>query len=306
MLSYSKLSKKPKMFRTFTGLEVREFNDLYPKIEEKYPEYESRRLGRKDRKKAIGQGGKFKLELVDRLLMLLVYYRLYTTFCLTGFLFDLDQSNVYRDIKYIEPLVKACVPIPQKVHMKARRIGDPDELVKYFPELKAFVDATEQEIPRPKNKRRRRSHYSGKKKRHTVKTQVMVNKRGLIIHKTRHVRGRKHDYDLYKANHPVVPPGVERVFDLGYQGVEKDFPSLKTRIPVKKPKGGELTGEEKRRNKRLRRERVVVEHTIGKVKKFNILGSEFRNRLSRYDNVVSVVSGLVNFRVLRQEGFGLT
>ena len=42
--------------------------------------------------------------------------------------------------------------------------------------MKAFLDATEQEIPMPKNKRRRKSHYSGKKKRYTVKTQIITNK----------------------------------------------------------------------------------------------------------------------------------
>jgi len=44
--------------------------------------------------------------------------------------------------------------------------------------MKAFIDATEQEIPGPKNRRRQKTYYSGKKKRHTVKTQVMVNKKG--------------------------------------------------------------------------------------------------------------------------------
>ncbi len=110
--------------------------------------------------------------------MLLIYYRLYITFSLTGFLFDLDQSNVHRNIKHLEPLVKGCIPLPKKVHKMTKKIDDIGELLKYFPEMKAFLDATEQEIPRPKNKRRRRNYYSGKKKRHTVKTQVMVNKKG--------------------------------------------------------------------------------------------------------------------------------
>lgn len=108
-------------------------------------------------KEPLGAGRDFKLDILGRLLMLLVYYRLYITYCLSGFLFDLDQSNVYSDIKYIESLVMACIPLPQKVHRKVRRIRDMDELPEYFPEMKAFVDATEQEIPRPKNKRRRRS-----------------------------------------------------------------------------------------------------------------------------------------------------
>ena len=64
------------------------------------------------------------------------------------------------------------------------------KLKKYFPGFKAFVDSTEQEIPRPKNKKRRKSYYSGRRKKHTVKTQYMVNSEGLILHKTGHERGK--------------------------------------------------------------------------------------------------------------------
>ena len=123
MLNYTGLSKKPKMFRTFTGLTVEEFDKIYAKVENKYPEYERKRLYRKDRKRDIGAGRRFKLDIVDRLLMLLVYYRLYITYCLSGFLFDLDQSNVQRNIKHIEPLVKACIPLPEKVYRKTIKFG---------------------------------------------------------------------------------------------------------------------------------------------------------------------------------------
>ena len=85
--------------------------------------------------------------------MFLIYYRLYITLCLTGFLFDLDQSNAYRDIQYVEPVIKACIPIPEKMAKKTRRIGKMEGLLEQFPEMKCFIDTTEQEIPRPRNKR---------------------------------------------------------------------------------------------------------------------------------------------------------
>lgn len=301
MLSYEKLSKKSKTFRTFTGFTVEEFNDLCALIESRYPKHEAKRLGRKDRKRAIGAGRQFKLDLVDRVLMLLIYYRLYITLCLTGFLFDLDQSNVHRNIQYVEPVIKACIPIPEKMTKKTRRIRNMDELLELFPEMKCFIDATEQEIPRPKNKRRRRSYYSGKKKRHTVKTQITVNKKGIILHKTKHRNGKQHDYDMFKKTGPPdIPPDVEVGVDRGYQGIEKDFSDLKVKIPVKKKKYQELSKKEKRYNRKLSKERVIVEHTIGKMKKFGIMGNEFRSRLKRYDTTVSIVSGLVNLQLMRQ------
>ena len=79
--------------------------------------HEIKRLSkRKNRERSTGAGRPFKLNARDRLLMLLVYYRLYITYTLTGFLFDLDQSNVCRDIQKIESLVRQCLPMPQKIY----------------------------------------------------------------------------------------------------------------------------------------------------------------------------------------------
>ncbi|MDQ6723703.1 MAG: transposase [Thermoproteota archaeon] len=102
--------------------------------------------------------------------MLLVYYRLYITYTLAGFLFDLDQSNICRDIQKIEPLIRKCVPILQKLYNITKRLQTLEEVEKYFPGFMAFIDCTEQQIPRPVDKNKRKIFYSlGKKKRHTVR-----------------------------------------------------------------------------------------------------------------------------------------
>ena len=98
MLNYDRLSKKPLLFRSFTGLQLSEFDSIYNEIESKYPKYEIKRLSKQKRTRSIGAGRHFKHSVKDRFLMLLVYYKLYITNSLSGFLFDLDQSNVYRDI----------------------------------------------------------------------------------------------------------------------------------------------------------------------------------------------------------------
>ena len=78
MLNYSELSKNPSHFRNFSGLELQEFDTLNLKIKEKYHAYEQKRLIREDRKRAVGAGHPFNLSLTDRLLMLLLYYHMYT------------------------------------------------------------------------------------------------------------------------------------------------------------------------------------------------------------------------------------
>ena len=96
--------------------------------------------------------------LRDRFLMLLIYYRLYITYTLSGFLFDLDQSNICRDIQKIEKLVRKCIPIPQKIYRITKRLKTPDEVEQYFPGFLAFIDSTEQQIPRPVDNKRRKMY----------------------------------------------------------------------------------------------------------------------------------------------------
>jgi len=306
MLNYEKLSGKASIFKTFTGLEVSEFDALYSKLEAVNPAFEEKRLDRTGRKNKAGAGHPFKLNLKNRFLLLLTYYRLYVSSTLIGFLFDLGQTNVLKDIRALEPAAQAILPLPKKIHDATRRLQTLEEVEAYFPGFKAFIDATEQEIPRPSAKLKRKTHYSGKKKRHTVKTQLTVNRKGLIVHKTNHARGGRHDYALFKQHRPCLPKKVKVGVDLGYKGINEDFPEFNAEIPFKRKSPGrgkrgikaqELTLEEKSHNKRLAKARVVAEHTISRLKKFRIMGEEFRNRLKHYDTMTDIVSGLINFRI---------
>lgn len=305
MISYAKLTKQPILFKRFIGLSLNEFHNLYEKIKVKYEDSETDRLTNRKRKRAVGAGRKFKLNLCDRIIMFLVYYRLCLVFSLMGFLFDLNQSNVHRDIKYLESVVKQCIPLPEKMKERTRRISTLKELFEYYPEMKAFVDATEQEIPRPKNKRRRKKYYSGKKKKHTVKTQIVVNKKGIILDSSKHSEGKKHDYSIFKEETPEIPKDVELGGDLGYLGMKKDFPDMKTRVPYKRRKRKKLSKKEKRFNRKLGRERIIIEHTIQKIKSFKIIGSEYRNELKNYDTSFSIAAGLVNFTTMHRNNINL-
>ena len=89
---------------------------------------------------------------------------------------------------------------------------------------------------------------------------------------------------------------------MGYKGVQNDFPDMRCVLPVKKRGKRKLSGKERRQNRRLARKRFVVEHAISKVKKFNIMGTRFRNRLKHYNHASDIVSGLVNFRIMRSKG----
>ncbi len=302
MLSYDRLSKKPLLFKSFTGLSVKQFDDIFKEIESRYDTYEIKRLSsRKERRRerAVGAGRHFKLLVKDRVIMVLVYYRLYITYTLMEFLFGLDQSNVCRDIQKIERLIRRCLPIPQKLYKVTKRLKTKEEVEEYFPGFMAFTDCTEQPIPRPKNKKKRKLYYSGKRKKHTVKNLYTANQKGLLIYKTkRRQRGRRHDYRVYKKNHPDLPKDVTSMFDLGFLGVEKDYPQQRSSLPIKKEKGCELTAEEKEYNRNHSANRIVIEHAICRLKKYKIMKDVFRNRLRKYNKVSDIVSGLINYRIM--------
>ena len=125
------------------------------------------------------------------------------------------------------------------------------------------------------------------------------------MHKTGHERGRIHDYEIFKHNPPLIPLQVENVLDLGYMGVQNDFPTVKSVLPVKKKKKSDLSNEERTYNRKHSKLRVIVEHTVSRIKKFGIMGTKFRNRLSKYDSASDIVSGLLNFRVMQYNRMSL-
>ena len=199
-------------------------------------------------------------------------------------------------------MIRKCVPLPHKLYRIAKkRLQTPEEVEKYFPGFLDFIDSTEQPMPRPIDNKRRKSFYSGKKKRHTVKNQIVVNSKGHIIHKLGHKKGRRHDYDVYKENRPILPNNVVNVFDLAYLGVEKDFPEQKSSIPIRKQRNQQdLSQEEIDYNIIHSKKRIVIEHAICRLKKYRILADVFRNKLRKYNKMSDIVSGLVNYRIMSQ------
>ena len=54
LMSYARLSKRPLLFRSLTGLEISEFNEIYTEIESRYNEHERKRLSRTKRERKVG------------------------------------------------------------------------------------------------------------------------------------------------------------------------------------------------------------------------------------------------------------
>ena len=274
-MKLSALRKHPKSFRRLTGLTVEKFDDLVEKVCPLFEAAEQKRLSRPDRKRAIGGGRKYDLSVGEMLLLGVMYYRLYVSQAVLGILFEVSESTVSRRIGQMEPLLAAVFRIP------SRRIQMTEEEL-----MEVFVDATEQETERPK--KGQRSWYSGKKKRHTIKHQIFVDRKGRIRAVSRAHKGKVNDKKVYAQEKVKVPPGVSQTGDKGSQGVAG------MRTPFKKPRGGTLTKEQREHTRALGKARIVVEHTLGKMKIFKILSYRFRNPRNRHTLVFKNVAGLHN------------
>jgi hypothetical protein len=281
-----RLRKTPKAFRRLTGITPAAFDRLLDQLTPRYEQADARRKGRPGRKRKPGGGRKHALGLADRLLMLLIYYRTYTTHAFLGFLFGLDDSAVGRNINPLQPLLAGIFRIPE------RRIELAEDEIREL-----FFDGTERPARRPK--RGQREFYSGKKKRHTIKAQVVVVRKRKPPGpgaKARRLRiaavsasfpGKAHDKRVYDETRVVAPPGVGRTGDTAYLGT-----SLQT--PTRKPRGGELTERQKAGNRALSRRRVAAEHGIGKMKVWRIAAERYRNPIPKHTLIMKNVAGLHN------------
>ena len=157
----------------------------------------------------------------------------------------------------------------------------------FFPELIVITDGAEQSINQDRKIVPKKSHYSGKKKTHTVQNQIAINLDGVIVHKSAHSPGSHHDYKIYKAKHPVLSEDLLQFYDLGYLGIQKDFPDQISIIPYKKKKDKKLSASsQKEWNRSQSKIRIKVEYVIAQIKKFRISSDVFRNKLCRYDGIM--------------------
>ena len=144
-------------------------------------------------------------------------------------------------------------------------------------------------------KKRQRRYYSGKKKRHTLKTQLVVDKRSLQVICTTFTNGKRHDFRLFKESKVRTLAIAKFLVDTGYQGIAAMHTN--SELPKKRSKKQPLTKEDKRNNRRIASERVCNEHVIGVLKRFRILAEKYRNRRRRFGLRWNLTSGIYNLEL---------
>lgn len=270
-IKYTKLKQHPTLFLRLFGVSVPQFDRLHQILD---PIWQKKVVSAYQR-----PGRSFKLSLEDMLLMTLLYYRSYTTQVFIGYLFDIDDSRVCRLIKRLEPMLARLVTLTKSRHLSQEEVES------------LLIDATEQPIERPK--RGQKAYYSGKKKRHTLKTEIRITEQGRIHHVSKSRPGSVHDLTLHRRE-PPLSCHTRAYVDSGYQGLDKTH--LATELPFKKSKHKPLSRDDKAYNRALSRIRVKVEQTFAQIKTFKILAERYRNKRKRYNIKFKIIAGLVNLK----------
>ncbi|WP_231966381.1 IS5 family transposase [Orientia tsutsugamushi] len=230
-------------------------------------------------------GRKNKLILEEQLLMVLEYLREYCTYFHIGQNYGISESSAYKAVKLVEDtLVKhPNFALPSR---KTLMKSDMNYEV-------VLIDATESPIERLSKKQK--FYYSKKKKRYTLKTQIVADKqthKGLCADFS---NGKKHDFRLFKESKILIHPKVNAITDIGYQGIQKIHNN--SELPKKKSKKNPLTKNDKKNNRRLAGERVVNENVIAMLKQFKIIADKYRNRRKRFGLRFNLIYGIYNFEL---------
>lgn len=321
MLTERHFRDNPALIKAFMGLPAEVFWQLVGDLEVKMPEYERQRHERPDRQRAVGAGRPYDQPLVIRAALVWTYLRLHMPQQVVALLYGATQPDVSRELRRLLPLILEVLPVPEVWEVVDEEEAPlTEEQVLALAQLtdeRALVDATEQQVYRSQDSLKRKQHYSGKKKQFTLKTQFVTDGEHHILAVSTSVPGATHDKKLSDKVQTLerLPDGATVEGDKGYQGLDKQVslvtvrnaetgkeervPRLTVRTPFKKPKGGELTDEQKMFNHQLGAVRIRVEHCIGWVKNWAIIATRFRCAHTIYTPVMRVVCGLVNHQTQR-------
>jgi hypothetical protein len=295
MTSYNELSQNPSQFLSLTGYTVEEFQALLPHFQVQFEKYvQVSTLDRKQRVKR--QYSDYKNSplptISDKLLFILIYLKQGATQELHATLFDMHQPDANVWIHLLHPLLNQTLAgLGELPEREAATFEPQAEDIEIY-----FHDGTERPIPRPKDNTKQKEFYSGKKKCHTVKNILIIGRLCKILFLTRTYEGKKHDKKAADEAGYGLPEGSALYQDTGFQAFA--IAGVTIFQPKKKPRGKELTADEKEANRRISQIRIRIEHAIGGVKRYRIVKDKIRVWANNFrDMVMETCCGLHNFRL---------
>ena len=220
----------------------------------------------------------------------MIYLKQYSTQIMLGKLFGISQPKANLWIHYLLPILSSA--LSKMEVMPCRNMQDLQEK-----EASTYShDGTDRPIQRPKDNEKQKKYYSGKKKTHTVKNNILANSNCEVIFLTPTEEGKKHDKRIADESEYRLPEGSTLLQDTGFQGFSVS--NVEILQPAKKPRGKELTQEQKDRNRNISKIRVRIEHVVNGVKRYRIVKDKCRNWIKNFtDQVMEIACGLHNLRL---------
>jgi IS5 family transposase len=303
MLTYDRLARTAKAFPALTGLTRDEFDRLFGAFEGAADALRAAsthtKRGSRKRTRAAGAGRRHTLAPRTRLLLALVWLRVYPSYELLGWLFGLDKSNAWHNTQDVLEVLDTMTDFPfDRPDPDRRKLQTAEAVMEAFPEVRVIIDAKEQAFRRPGTWEAQKAFYSGKKKRHTIKNQVACTPGGRIVSVSTTAPGRTHDLTVlrYTGLLDRLPAGVGVMTDKGYIGVSADAGERAVVTPIRASKNHPLTDEQKASNRLINGCRVVVEHVNAQLSRFGVLRQTFRSVFGRHTRAFRVIALLVDRR----------
>lgn len=308
MFEYASLAHYPSAFRSLTGMTPAEFDSLladFTFAQQRLRDRSRTTRRCRPRQRAAGAGHPFAHDDRHRLLLALIWLRLYPTYELLGFFFRLHKRNAQLNVRAVLAVLDTLADFPfDHPGSDRRKLRTLDQVMTAFPQVRLVIDGKEQRVQRPQQSyEAQKPYYSGKKKTHTLKTQIAVGPDGVIESVRESVPGgATHDVTLLRESNLLdeLAAGEGALVDKGYDGITKDYPEVPILIPFKARRNRPLTAAEKASNKVVAGYRIVVEHALAQMNRFTVLRQVFRGRHQRHkkahSQVVRVVARLVNRR----------
>ena len=317
-LQFTNVQARPTEFLDLTSLTLDEFQQLVPPFEAAFQAHMA--AWRLDGKPRIAR--RFSVYQncplptpEDRLFFLLTYLKTYSLQVVQGRLFGMGQSKANQWIHVLLPALLAALrtlgdaparsltALAQRLSVSevdaASVVGSLEEepATRRHARLPPFAhDGTERRIVRPQDPPAQTACYSGKKKDHTVKNVLLVNALLLILFLSETYGGRVHDLRIAEATPYPLPAGSGLLQDLGF--LSFTLPEVGILMPMKKPRGEELTLEQQEANQALHQRRLRIEHVNSSVKRCRIVKDRIRLwKEGVRDLVMEICCALHNFRV---------
>ncbi|MEO7911854.1 MAG: transposase family protein, partial [Roseiflexaceae bacterium] len=258
-----------------TGLTITLFDDLLTDLLPACVTAKQQRLTRTTRRRAQGGGRHHDLCWTNQILLTVIWLRTYPTNEVLAYLMGVSDSTISRVLARMLPLLEAAgkdtMRMPDPGRKRRRQL---DDLLRDTPTLAVVIDTFEQRVQRDKDRDVADTYYSGKKKQHTLKSQVAVDEEtGQIVDVADSVPGPTADITVLEESGLLarLPSGVGGIGDLAYVGIDKLHPKGLGASPRRKPRGKDRPPEDIAFNRAFSRRRIVVEHSIGRMRRYQSL-----------------------------------